>query len=103
MISAQLTRFEDQVLSTEVYDSGTEITKFGSDIIIKNEIKFLTVLKESNWVPNIYNISTENNNFYVTMEKIRGSNLMKQLIIRCFGIKKILYLLCLNVYHLIKF
>lgn len=76
LISAQLTRFEDQVLSSEVYDSGTEITKFGSDIIIKNEIKFLTILKESNLVPNIYNTSRENNNFFVTMEKINGAQLI---------------------------
>jgi len=75
LISTQQARLNNEVLFTEVYDKGSEIIKFGSELIVRNEIKFLNLLKDSNWVPQVNNFSLEPNNYFVSLEKIKGVQL----------------------------
>lgn len=75
LISTQQARLDDTFLFTEVYDNGSEITKFGSELIIRNEIEFLERLKQSNIVPKIFRYSEELNNYFIVMEKLKGVQL----------------------------
>lgn len=75
LISTQQARLDNEVLFTEVYDNGTEITKFGSELIIQNEIKFLEVLRNSNFVPKVHRHVLKPNNCFVVMEKLDGARL----------------------------
>lgn len=79
LISTQQARLDDEVLFTEVYDNGSEIIKFGSELIIKNEIKFLNILKDSKLVPEIRKTNLEPNNYFVVIEKLKGVQLNKAL------------------------
>lgn len=75
LISVKQARLENEMLYTEVYDNGTEITKIGSRIIIESEIKFLQKLAPTGLVPRVIKTSLEDNNCYVVMEKLPGTTL----------------------------
>ncbi|WP_033956531.1 protein kinase domain-containing protein [Psychroserpens jangbogonensis] len=75
LIASRQARFENDIFFTEVYDNGKFITKYGSDLIIKNEFYFLDLLKETEFVPKINNHVLELNNCYVVIEKLKGKTL----------------------------
>lgn len=88
LISSQQARLDDAVLFTEVYDNGTEIIKFGSELIIRNEIKFLTILKDSSLTPEVYSTNLEPNNYFLKTEKIKGVPLNQAIENSLFWTKK---------------
>lgn len=88
LISAQQANLNNDILFTEVYDGGTEVVKFGSQLIIENEIKFLTILKDTNWTPKIHSVNLEPNNYFVIIEKLKGVQLNDALVNPLFWKKK---------------
>lgn len=91
LISTQQAKLGNEVLFTEVFDGGTEIVKFGSELIIQNEIKFLSLLKDSNWTPKIYSTNLEPNNYFVIIEKLKGVQLNEAIGNPLFWKKKNIY------------
>lgn len=79
LLSTQQSQLGHQLFFTEVYENQNSIVKFGSELIIKNEIFFLSKLNNNKFFPQVFDQKLDSNNFYVIIEKLEGVTLDKAL------------------------